>query len=164
MIKDCALTSTFVVTCVFAALPQRKLLHTRLLIMLHVQSGKCFACALHRYRNQTGVEIRTVDFGGVGGIAALDPALPQVLFLIVLTYRNIFKHQLLSTCPWRACGAVDSSMALLLKLTRLVRLDAASAKWNKVSVGAVDIGVPRTHRHPGRGWLRSAPRPVWRAV
>ena len=31
-----------------------------------------------RYHNQSGVEIRTVDFGGVGGIAALDPALPQV--------------------------------------------------------------------------------------
>ena len=31
-----------------------------------------------RYHNQSGVEISTVDFAGVGGIAALDPALPQV--------------------------------------------------------------------------------------
>ncbi len=31
-----------------------------------------------RYHNQSGVNVRTVDFGGVGGIAALDPALPQV--------------------------------------------------------------------------------------
>lgn len=60
--------------------------------MLQVQSFECFcfACVLHRYRNQTGVEIRTVDFGGVGGIAALDPALPQVPFLVVLTYKKCF--------------------------------------------------------------------------
>ena len=42
-----------------------------------------------RYHNQSGVEIRTVDFGGVGGIAALDPALPQVLIpLCFYVYRS----------------------------------------------------------------------------
>ena len=29
-----------------------------------------------------------MDFGGVGGIAALDPALPQVPFLVVLTFEK----------------------------------------------------------------------------
>ena len=33
---------------------------------------------LCRYRNQTGVEIRAVDFGGLGGIEALDPGLPRL--------------------------------------------------------------------------------------
>ena len=33
---------------------------------------------MHRYRNQTGVEIRAVDFGGLGGIDALDPGLPSL--------------------------------------------------------------------------------------
>ena len=33
---------------------------------------------LSRYRNQTGVEIRAVDFGGLGGIDALDPGLPSL--------------------------------------------------------------------------------------
>lgn len=30
-----------------------------------------------RYENQTGVEIRPYKFGGLAGVAALDPALPR---------------------------------------------------------------------------------------
>jgi len=30
-----------------------------------------------RYQNQTGVEIRPVDWGGLGGVESLDPSLPQ---------------------------------------------------------------------------------------
>lgn len=36
------------------------------------------ACMLCRYRNQTGVAIRPVDFGGLGGVDALDPGLPRL--------------------------------------------------------------------------------------
>lgn len=39
---------------------------------------RVWAELLCRYRNQTGVEIRAVDFGGLGGIDALDPGLPRL--------------------------------------------------------------------------------------
>ena len=31
-----------------------------------------------RYSNQTGVEVRPLDWGGLGGLEALDPGLPQL--------------------------------------------------------------------------------------
>lgn len=31
-----------------------------------------------RYSNQTGVEIRPMDWGGLGGVESLDPSLPQI--------------------------------------------------------------------------------------
>ena len=39
---------------------------------------KRWRACMSRYRNQTGVEIRAVDFGGLGGIDALDPGLPSL--------------------------------------------------------------------------------------
>lgn len=33
---------------------------------------------MRRYRNQTGVQIRPYDWGGLGGLEALDPGLPQL--------------------------------------------------------------------------------------
>ena len=37
--------------------------------------GLCMVC---RYRNCDGIEIRAVDFGGLGGIDALHPSLPKL--------------------------------------------------------------------------------------
>lgn len=31
-----------------------------------------------RYSNQTGVDIRPMDWGGLGGVESLDPSLPQI--------------------------------------------------------------------------------------
>ena len=33
---------------------------------------------LSRYSNQTGVEVRPLDWGGLGGLEALDPGLPRL--------------------------------------------------------------------------------------
>ena len=38
-------------------------------------AGHESAGCMYRYENQTGVDIRAYDFGGLGGVAALDPDL-----------------------------------------------------------------------------------------
>ena len=55
---------------------------TKQRLMEHLLASMLLAdhpgCMLRRYRNQTGVQIRPLDFGGLGGLRALDPYLPQL--------------------------------------------------------------------------------------
>ena len=48
--------------------------HFAVLILIQDPTEQC----VHRYHNQTGVEIRPYQFGNLSGIAALDPSLSSV--------------------------------------------------------------------------------------
>ena len=86
---------------------------------------------LSRYRNQTGVEIRAVDFGGLGGIDALDPGLPSLTPL----YSGLTKafkdegyeeRKDLFGAPYDFRLAGDGLKQVVLK-SRCCRLDSESA-------------------------------------
>lgn len=82
---------------------------------------------MHRYTNQPGVEIRPHDFGGLGGVAALDPSTaaltatyqPLISALESVGYRE---RETLWAAPydWRlaadgleAAGAADNMQSLI---------------------------------------------------
>ena len=48
------------------------------MLAISSEDPQAILSSICRYRNQTGVEIRAVDFGGLGGVDALDPGLPRL--------------------------------------------------------------------------------------
>ncbi|EIE25135.1 Lecithin:cholesterol acyltransferase [Coccomyxa subellipsoidea C-169] len=100
-----------------------------------------------RYRNQTGVEIRPVDWGGLGGVESLDPSLPQ----ITPVYKSLteglkkagYKERVdLFGAPYDFRLAADGleQIGFFQNLTQLVEHAVASNEGHPATIVAHSLG------------------------
>lgn len=114
---------------------------------------------MHRYKNQEGVEIRPHDYGGLRGVAALDPSSasltatyqPLISALEAVGYRE---RETLWAAPydWRLAGDGLAEAGAADDLQSLIEMAVSAAAGHKAVIIAHSmVRCLAWHMHVGAG-------------